>query len=144
MTSFTFKFWFWNWIYKRRVEFPSWLPYSGAFAGKGSSSILMGTPIRPQLLSSSKKTKASYVMISKFPNIRSTFPIQISNSFQFLSPDFPPLQPSKSFIQASKSTPKNIVVQRQSSLTLFQHYLLLLSLLLLHFLIVNMSKNSKP
>ena len=32
-----------------------------------------------------------------------------------MSPDFPPFQPSKSFIQASKSTPKNIVVQRQSS-----------------------------
>ena len=75
----------------------------------------MGTPIRPQLLSSSKKTKALYVMISKFPNIRSTFPIQISNSFQFLSPDFPPLQPSKSFIQVYKSTSKSIHVQNQSS-----------------------------
>ena len=32
-----------------------------------------------------------------------------------MSPDFPPFQPSKSFIQASKSTLKNIVVQRQSS-----------------------------
>ena len=54
-------------------------------------------------------------MISNFPNIRHNFPIQTSNSFQVLSPDFPPLQPSKSFIQASKSTLKNIVVQRQSS-----------------------------
>ena len=104
----------------------------------------MGTPVRPQLPSSSKKTKASYAMISNFSNVRPTFPLQTSNSFQVLSLDFPPLQPSKSFIQASKSTPKNIVVQRQSSLTLFQHYLLLLSLLLLPFLIVNMSKNPKP
>ena len=54
-------------------------------------------------------------MISKFSNIRPTFPLQTSNSFQVLSPDFPHLQPSKSFIQASKSTSKNIPVQSQSS-----------------------------
>ena len=75
----------------------------------------MGTPVRRQLPSSSKNTKASYAMISNFSNVRPTFPLQTSNSFQVLSPDFPPLQPSKSFIQASKSTPKNIVVQRQFS-----------------------------
>ena len=45
-------------------------------------------------------------MISNFPNIRPNFPIQTSNSFQVLSLDFPPLQHSKSFIQASKSTSK--------------------------------------
>ena len=55
-------------------------------------------------------------MISKFSNICPTFPLQTSNSFQVLSPYFPPLQPSKSFIQASKSTSKNIHVQSQSSL----------------------------
>ena len=33
----------------------------------------MGTPVRPQLPSSSKKTKASYAMISNFSNVRSTF-----------------------------------------------------------------------
>ena len=70
----------------------------------------MGTPVRPQLPSSSKKTKASYVMISKFSNIRPTFPLQTSNSFQVPRPDFPPLQPSKFFIEASKSTSKNILV----------------------------------
>ena len=32
-----------------------------------------------------------------------------------MSPNFPHLQSSKSFTQASKSTPKNIDVQRQSS-----------------------------
>ena len=75
----------------------------------------MGTPVRPQLPSSSKKTKASYAMISNFSNVRPTFPLQTSNSFQVLSPDFPPLQPSKSFIQAYKSTSKNIPIQSQSS-----------------------------
>ena len=75
----------------------------------------MGTPIRPQLPSSSKKTKASYAMISKFSNIRPTFPLQTSNSFQVLSPDFPPLQPLKSFIQASKLNSKNIPIKSQSS-----------------------------
>ena len=75
----------------------------------------MGTPVMAQLSSSSKKLKASYAMISKFSNVHPTFPLQTSNSFQVLSPDFPHLQPSKSFIQTSKSTPKNIVVQRQSS-----------------------------
>ena len=70
----------------------------------------MGTLVRPQLPSSSKKTKASYAMISNFPNICHTFPIQMSNSFQVLSPDFLHLQPSKSFIQASKSTSKNIPI----------------------------------
>ena len=74
----------------------------------------MGTPIRPQLPSSSKKTKASYAMILNSPNIRHTFPIQTSNSFQVLSPDFPPLQSSKNFIQASKSTSKSILIQSQS------------------------------
>ena len=54
-------------------------------------------------------------MISKFSSICHTFPLQTSNSFQVLSPDFPHLQPSKSFIQASKSTSKNIHVQSQSS-----------------------------
>ena len=54
-------------------------------------------------------------MISKFSNIRPTFPLQTSNSFQVLSPDFPPLQPSKSFIQASKSALKNFPIQSQSS-----------------------------
>ena len=72
----------------------------------------MGTPVRPQLPSSSKKTKASYAMISKFSNIRPTFPLQTSNSFQVLSPDFPHFQPSKSFIQASKSTLKNIDIKK--------------------------------
>ena len=33
MASFTFKFWFWDWIYQKRVEFPSWLPYLGVFVG---------------------------------------------------------------------------------------------------------------
>ena len=75
----------------------------------------MGTPVRPHLSSSSKKTKASYAMLSKFSNICSIFPIQTSNSFQVPSLDFPPLQPSKSFIQASKSTSKSILVQSQSS-----------------------------
>ena len=75
----------------------------------------MGTPVRPQLPSLSKKTKASYAMISNFSNIRPTFPLQTSNSFQVLSPNFLPLQPSKSFIQAFKSTPKNITIQRQSN-----------------------------
>ena len=75
----------------------------------------MGTPVRPQLPSSSKKTKASYAMISNFSNVSPTFPLQTSNSFQVLSPDFPPLQPSKSFIQASKSNPKNILIQGHSS-----------------------------
>ena len=54
-------------------------------------------------------------MISKFSNIRPTFPLQISNSFEVLSLDFHPLQPSKSFIKAFKSTSKNIHVQSQSS-----------------------------
>ena len=75
----------------------------------------MGTPVRPKFLSSFKKTKASYEMIWKFLNIHPTFPIQTSNFFQVLSPEFPPLQPSKSFIQASKSTFKSILVQSQSS-----------------------------
>ena len=75
----------------------------------------MGTLVKPHISSSSKKTKASYAMISNFLNIHPTFPIQTSNSFQVLSPDFPPLQPSKSFIQASKSTSKNIPVQSQSN-----------------------------
>ena len=57
-------------------------------------------------------------MISKFSNIRHTFPLQTSNSFQVLSLDFPSLQPSKSFIQASKSTSKNIPVQSQPSLSI--------------------------
>ena len=104
----------------------------------------MGTPVRPQLPSSSKKTKASYAMISKFSNVRPTFLLQTSNSFQVLSPDFPPLQPSKSFIQASKLSPKNFVVQKQSSPNTISTFLLLLSLLLFHILIVNMSKNPKP
>ena len=42
-------------------------------------------------------------MTSNVPNIRLSFPLETSNSFQVLSPDFPPLQSSKSFIQASKS-----------------------------------------
>ena len=54
-------------------------------------------------------------MISKIPNIHSTFPIQTSNSFQVPSLDFPSLQPSKSFIQAFKSTSMNIPIQSQSS-----------------------------
>ena len=54
-------------------------------------------------------------MISKFPNIHPTFPIQTSNFFQVLGPNFPPLKPSKSFIQASKSTFKSIYVQSQSN-----------------------------
>ena len=54
-------------------------------------------------------------MTSNIPNIRSSFTIQTSNSFQVLSLDFPPLQPSKSFIQSSKSTSNNILVQSQSS-----------------------------
>ena len=70
----------------------------------------MGSPVRPQFPSSSKKTKASYAMISNFQNIRPTFPLQTSNSFQVPSSDFPPFQPSKSFIQASKSNSKNIHV----------------------------------
>ena len=41
--------------------------------------------------------------------------------------------------------PLKILMFRDNlALTLFQHYLLLLSLLLLHFLIVNMLKNPKP
>ena len=75
----------------------------------------MGTPVRPQLPSSSKKTKASYAMISNFSNVHPIFPLQTSNFFQVLSPYFHPLRPSKSFIQVSKSTPKNIDVQRQSN-----------------------------
>ena len=54
-------------------------------------------------------------MISYFPNIRPIFLIQTSNSFQVPSPDFPHLQPSKSFIQVSKSTSKSIFVYSQSS-----------------------------
>ena len=38
----------------------------------------MGTFVRLQLPSSSKKTKASYAMISNFPNIHPTFPTQMS------------------------------------------------------------------
>ena len=54
-------------------------------------------------------------MISNFPNIHLTFPIQTSNFFQVLGPNFPPLKPSKSFIQASKSTFKSIYDQSQSN-----------------------------
>ena len=75
----------------------------------------MGTPGKPQLPSSSKKTKVSYAMTSNIPNICPSFPMQTSNSFQILIPDFPLLQPSKSFIQASKLTSKSIPIQSQSS-----------------------------
>ena len=99
----------------------------------------MGTPVKPQLPSSFKKTKTSYAMISNFSNICPTFPLQTSNSFQVLGPDFPPLQPSKSFIQASKSNSKNILIQSQSSPS---------TISTLHspsfFQLVNMSKNPKP
>ena len=99
----------------------------------------MGTPVSPQLPSSSKKTKASYAMISNFQNISPTFPLQTSNSFQVLSPDFPLLKPSKSFIQASKSNSKNILIQSQSSPST-------ISTLPSpsFFQLVNMSKNPKP
>ena len=54
-------------------------------------------------------------MISKFSSICHTFPLQTSNSFQVLTPNFPPLQPLKSFIQASKLNSKNIPIKSQSS-----------------------------
>ena len=54
-------------------------------------------------------------MTSNVPNIHLSFPLETSNSFQVLSPDFPPLQSSKSFIQASKSNYISLLIQGQSN-----------------------------
>ena len=69
----------------------------------------MGTPDRSPAFSSVEKTKQSYTM----SNISLSFPISTSNAVHALSPDFPPLKPSRSFIQATKSN--SIMVQHPTS-----------------------------
>ena len=107
-------------ILKLNLSKESWIPFLTSLLKsfcKVKILHLISTLLRPQLLFSSKKTKASYAITSNVPNIRPSFPLQTSNSFQVLSPNFSPLQPSKSFIQASKSTSKSISVQSQSNLS---------------------------
>lgn len=48
-------------------------------------------------------------------NVRLSFPLTTSNSFQVPSPDFPSLQHLKFFIQASKSNFKKNYIQVQFS-----------------------------
>ena len=55
------------------------------------------------------------MLSSNVSNVHPSFPLETSNSFQVPNLDFPHLQPSNFFIQASKSNSKNFPIQSQSS-----------------------------